>query len=126
MLWVRRSSHSHEGLKSYTTQSMNPKWKTLYMQGTGGVRKDFSILPEITPFVSGNDSIEKEAVRVDYTTTSSPRHDLPSKSKVAEPVSQKVDNAHYIDEETKASPFDDETPAQVWLLSIDYTVTKVR
>ncbi|KAK6760994.1 hypothetical protein RB195_022171 [Necator americanus] len=74
--------------------------------------KDFSILPEITPFISGNDSIEKEAVRVDYTTTSSPRHDLPSKSKVAEPVSQKVDNAHYIDEETKASPFEDETPAQ--------------
>ncbi|KAK6760995.1 hypothetical protein RB195_022171 [Necator americanus] len=76
--------------------------------------KDFSILPEITPFISGNDSIEKEAVRVDYTTTSSPRHDLPSKSKVAEPVSQKVDNAHYIDEETKASPFEDETPAQAF------------
>ncbi|PIO76182.1 ENTH domain protein [Teladorsagia circumcincta] len=46
--------------------------------------------------------------RLEITTTSASRRDLPSSRKALEFISYKVDNAHSIDEETKTSPFEDE------------------
>ncbi|KAK6033705.1 hypothetical protein OSTOST_00006, partial [Ostertagia ostertagi] len=46
--------------------------------------------------------------RLEITTTSASRRDLPSSRKALEFISYKVDNAHSIDEETKISPFEDE------------------
>ncbi|WKY15779.1 hypothetical protein Q1695_000901 [Nippostrongylus brasiliensis] len=49
----------------------------------------------------------KDSYRVDVTTTSSPRRDLPPSRKVVESMPHKADNARSVDEETNASPFED-------------------
>lgn len=61
----------------------------------------------------GSKSYARESFRDDVTTTSSPRRDLPSSRKVAESMTHKVDNAHSVDEETDASPFEDSTLTQI-------------
>ncbi|VDM62630.1 unnamed protein product [Angiostrongylus costaricensis] len=52
--------------------------------------------------------ITREVPRLQVTTAASLRRDLPSSRKVVESMTRKVDNAHFVDEETVVSPFEDE------------------
>ncbi|CAJ0609574.1 unnamed protein product [Cylicocyclus nassatus] len=76
-------------------------------------KEDQAKSEEDTPTTTDVDDLRTEEIVVGHTTTASPRRDLPSARKVVETMTHKVDNAHSVDEETDASPFEDETSTKV-------------
>ncbi|VDM76374.1 unnamed protein product [Strongylus vulgaris] len=75
--------------------------------------------------VADDDYVGTEAFLVGHTTTASPRRDLPAARKIAESMTHKVDNAHSVDEETNASPFEEESSEALAANRADHALSRI-